>query len=55
MKTMTNDITLELSLMRAAAEASQSGLRILEDVELGWIGGGDGSPNWDNSSPPPGP
>ena len=54
-QTIGNDIALELSQLRAAAAAPQGGLRVLEDLELGWIGGGDGYPNWDNGTPPPGP
>ena len=52
-QTIGNDITLELMMIRAAAAAPQAGVRTLDDVELGWIGGGDGSPNYDNSTPPP--
>lgn len=52
MKTTTNDITLELSIIRAAATAPQAGLRTLDDLELAWIGGGDSQPTYDNSTPP---
>jgi hypothetical protein len=54
-QTITNDIALELSRLRATAAAPQGGLRILDEMELGWISGGDPGPNYDNSTPPPGP
>ena len=52
-QTITTDITLELTMLRAAAGAPQGGLRTLEELELGWISGGDPGPSYDNSSPPP--
>ena len=30
----------------AAAAASSDGLRVLRDIEMGWIGGGDANTTW---------
>jgi len=30
----------------AAAAAATDGLRVLRDMEMGWIAGGDGNTNW---------
>jgi hypothetical protein len=48
-----NDITNEIEALRAAAANAQGGLRVLQEMELGWVAGGDGGPNWDNSAPGP--
>jgi hypothetical protein len=47
---LTNDVTRELDALRTAA--AESSLRILQDLELGWVSGGDPSPTWDGSTPP---
>lgn len=44
---------IDLADIRQLAQESTS-LRVLEDLELDWVGGGDG-PMWDNSNPPPTP
>jgi hypothetical protein len=47
---LPNDITRELDAMRTAA--AQGGLRVLQDLELGWVAGGDPAPSWDGDPPP---
>jgi len=41
-----------LAQVRAAAESS---LRTLDDIELGWVGGGDPNPLFDSTVKPPSP
>jgi hypothetical protein len=52
-QTITNDITLELTLIRAAAATGMGDLRTLDEAELGWIGGGDPQPSYDGPAPGP--
>jgi hypothetical protein len=40
------DMAQELTELRGAADAADAGLRILRDVEMGWVAGGDGEPVW---------
>ena len=46
---LADDIARELEEMHAAA--SRAGVRVLQDLELGWVGGGDGVPDWGNPTP----
>ena len=39
-----NEIEREIDEMRAVARQAQGDLRVLRDLELGWVGGGDGQP-----------
>ena len=48
-----NDIADELEALRNAAAKPQGGLRILQEVELGWIGGGETIPDWNQTPPTP--
>jgi hypothetical protein len=49
--TMTTDFAND-TLIAEVRAAARAGLRVLDELELDWVGGGDG-PNWDNSPPPP--
>jgi hypothetical protein len=40
------DLAHEITEIRAAADAADADLRILHDVEMGWVAGGDGEPVW---------
>jgi hypothetical protein len=40
------DVAGDIADARRAAHAAQDDLRTLKDIELGWIGGGDGEPVW---------
>jgi hypothetical protein len=40
------DLARDIADVRRTAHAAQDELRTLKDVELGWIGGGDGEPVW---------
>jgi hypothetical protein len=42
----TNDVAHDLEDVRESAERAESSLRVLRDVEMGWVGGGDGAPIW---------
>ena len=42
----TNEIAREIAEIRDAAAAAQPELRTLRDMEMGWVAGGDGQPNW---------
>lgn len=44
-----HDIARDLEEMHAAAAVS--GLRVLQDLELGWVGGGDPVPEWGGPTP----
>jgi hypothetical protein len=35
-----------ISEMRRKAGAAQAGLRTLQELEMGWVAGGDGQPVW---------
>jgi hypothetical protein len=48
---LAHDIARELEDMHAAA--SRAGVRVLQEMELGWVGGGDPVPEWGGT--PPGP
>lgn len=41
------------TLLEEVRAAARSGLRVLDAMELGWVGGGDGSPTYDGTPPPP--
>jgi hypothetical protein len=42
----TNDVARDLEDVRETAERGEGALRVLRDVEMGWVGGGDGLPLW---------
>ena len=43
----TNEIERELNEIRATAGEAQNGLRVLHDLEMGWVaGGGTDQPLW---------
>jgi len=44
------DIARDIAELR---EAAQQGVRVLADMELGWIAGGDNVPNWTDTPPTP--
>ena len=41
---VANDVARDLEDARETAQNAD--IRILRDIELGWIGGGDDSPGW---------
>jgi hypothetical protein len=41
-----NDAARDLQDVREAAQRGEGALRVLRDVEMGWVGGGDGLPDW---------
>ncbi|HXZ50008.1 MAG TPA: hypothetical protein VEG27_13375 [Usitatibacter sp.] len=43
---LSNDFAREIEDIRTAAATADSQLRILRDLELGWVAGGDGQPVW---------
>ena len=42
----TKEAARELAEIRTAADEAQSGIRTLRDMEMAWVGGGDGEPVW---------
>lgn len=42
----SNDVAREIDELRAAANAASTELRTLQDLEMGWVAGGDGQPVW---------
>jgi 4'-phosphopantetheinyl transferase EntD len=42
----SSDVARELDEIRAAAAAADTELRTLQDLEMGWVAGGDGAPVW---------
>jgi len=49
--THIHDSTNDLGLLNDVRTAADSGLRVLAELELDFVGGGDG-PLWDNGTPP---
>ena len=44
MGVFANDVARDLEQARETAQNAD--IRVLRDIELGWIGGGDDSPTW---------
>jgi len=42
----TNQLARDIADLRKAAITAESELRTLKDIEMGWVGGGDGQPVW---------
>jgi hypothetical protein len=40
------DLAREITEIHGAADAADADLRILRDLEMGWVAGGDGEPVW---------
>jgi hypothetical protein len=36
----------DIADVRDAARAAEAGMRSLQEIEMGWVGGGDGVPVW---------
>ena len=48
----TNDFANDVLIQAVRACAAETDMRILQDLELGWVGGGDQTPLPDYSLPP---
>lgn len=48
----TNDFTNDTLIQAVRACAAETDLRVLQDLELGWVGGGDNTPLPDYGLPP---
>ncbi len=48
----TNDFANDTLIQAVRACAAESEVRVLQDLELGWVGGGDNTPTPDYSLPP---
>lgn len=45
------DVAREIEALRIAAANPQGGLRMLQEMELGWVAGGDTGPMWTAPTP----